>query len=165
MARYGQAFKNKAAARLLPPESGSLETVSRERSISSATLERWRTAATQALAEPEKARASPSGTKADRRRIKEFERELHRKDKALTEAAALLVLSKNGGDLSQERGRGRMIGREDRRMTVRHIETPCRRSAFAPGLRSGRDHGSHTAELEESRRSGRRGRSKGIVSR
>jgi transposase-like protein len=42
MARYGQAFKDKAVARLLPPESASVETVSRELSISTATLERWR---------------------------------------------------------------------------------------------------------------------------
>ena len=31
----------------------------------------------------------------DRRRVKELERELHRKDKALAETAALLVLAKN----------------------------------------------------------------------
>ena len=33
-------------------------------------------------------------TKQDRRRIKELERDLRRKEKALAEAAALLVLSK-----------------------------------------------------------------------
>jgi hypothetical protein len=33
-------------------------------------------------------------TRQDRRRIKELERELQRKDKALAETAALLVLSK-----------------------------------------------------------------------
>ena len=54
----------------------------------------WRQSATQALAEPEEARASPQQTKHDRRRIKELERELRRKDKALAETAALLVLSK-----------------------------------------------------------------------
>ena len=132
-------------ARLLPPESAAVETVSRELSISTATLERWRAdalsrparerawtaparfeavlitatldeasksawcrenglypqelekwraAATQALASPEELRASPSDTKADRRRIKALERELLRKDKALAEAAALLVLRK-----------------------------------------------------------------------
>jgi transposase len=43
---------------------------------------------------PEEARASPQQTKQDRRRIKELERELRRKDKALAETAALLVLSK-----------------------------------------------------------------------
>ena len=35
------------------------------------------------------------GNATDRRRVKELERELRRKDKALAEAAALLVLSKN----------------------------------------------------------------------
>ncbi len=145
MARYGQAFKEKAVARLLPPESASIETVARELCISMATLERWRAdalskparerawtaaarfeavlataaldetskgawcrehgvfpqelaqwqlTATQALAEPEEARASPGETKADRRRIKVLERELRRKEKALAETAALLVLSK-----------------------------------------------------------------------
>ena len=57
-------------------------------------LQQWRENATQALAEPEEARASPQQTKHDRRRIKELERELRRKDKALAETAALLVLSK-----------------------------------------------------------------------
>ena len=60
-------------------------------------LAAWRLAATQALAEPEEARASPQATKEDRRRIKELERELRRKDKALAETAALLVLSKKVG--------------------------------------------------------------------
>jgi hypothetical protein len=57
-------------------------------------LEQWRDNATQALAEPEEVRASPQQTKQDRRRIKELEREVRRKDKALAETAALLVLSK-----------------------------------------------------------------------
>ena len=132
-------------ARLLPPESASLEMVARAVGVSVDTLERWRSEAlakpagervwsaaarleavittaaldetarsawcrehgvypqqlqqwrdnaTQALAEPEEARASPQQTKHDRRRIKELERELRRKEKALAETAALLVLSK-----------------------------------------------------------------------
>lgn len=48
MARYGKAFKAKAVARLLPPESATLEAVSTEFGISIPTLERWRS---QALAE------------------------------------------------------------------------------------------------------------------
>lgn len=145
MARYGQEFKDKAVARLLPPESASLEDVALETGVSSATLERWRSealgqperervwtaaarfdavlttaamdeatksawcrtngvypqeldqwraSATQALAAPEEARASPQQTKLDRKRIQELERELRRKDRALAETAALLVLSK-----------------------------------------------------------------------
>lgn len=60
-------------------------------------LAAWQQSATQALAEPEEARASPQRTKQDRRRIKELERELLRKDRALAETAALLVLSKKVG--------------------------------------------------------------------
>ena len=42
----------------------------------------------------EEARASPQATRADRKRIKELGRDLLRKDRALAETAALLVLSK-----------------------------------------------------------------------
>ena len=145
MARYGQVFKERAVARLLPPESSSVVTVARELGVAPATLERWRAqalaeperqrvwtatarldaviataaldeagrsagcreqgvypseleswrqSATAALAEPEEARASPQQTRQHQRRIKELERQLTRKDKALAEAAALLVLSK-----------------------------------------------------------------------
>ena len=145
LARYGQAFKDRAVARLLPPESAALELVAREVGIGAGTLERWRedaqskpargrawtagarleavitTAAmseagksawcrehgvypseldtwrascTAALASPEETRASPQATRTDRKRIKELERDLLRKDRALAETAALLVLSK-----------------------------------------------------------------------
>jgi hypothetical protein len=145
VARYGKAFKDRAVARLLPPENATLDDVAREYGVGVATLERWRSAAlaeparerawsaaarldavvttaamdeasrsawcrahgvypqeltawreaaTEALAEPEDARASPQQTRQDRRRIKELEREVRRKDKALAETAALLVLSK-----------------------------------------------------------------------
>ncbi len=145
MARYGEAFRNRAVARLLPPESaavgavakevgvsvqtlerwreeaqsrpargrawtarGRLEAVittaaldeagksawCREHGVYPAELERWRQSATTALAEPEEARASPQATRQDKKRIKELERELLRKERALAETAALLVLSK-----------------------------------------------------------------------
>ena len=145
MARYGQGFKDRAVARLLPPESAAIDLVAREVGIGADTLERWREDAqsrpargrawtagarleavittaslneagksawcrehgvypaeldkwrascTAALAEPEEARASPQATRADRKRIKELERDLLRKDRALAETAALLVLSK-----------------------------------------------------------------------
>ena len=146
VARYGQSFKDRAVARLLPPESVAVQTLARELSISAATLarwraealsqpvgergwsagarfeavlstaamdeaskgawcrehgvypqtlEQWRTAALQALDEPEEvARQALREKKAERGRIKELERDLRRKEKALAEAAALLVLSK-----------------------------------------------------------------------
>ena len=145
MARYGQAFKDRAVARLLPPESAALAVISQETGISVDTLERWhadalskpargrawtatarleavvttasmsesdksawcrehgvypneldqwRASCTTALSEPHEARASPQSTRQDRKRIKELEHDLRRKNAALAETAALLVLSK-----------------------------------------------------------------------
>ena len=145
MARYGQAFKDRVVARVLPPESAAVDVVAREIGVTPGTLQRWREAAlskpargrvwtagsrleavittaaldeasqsawcrahgtypvelaawrasaTAALAAPDEARASPQATRQDRQRIKELERELLRKDRALAETAALLVLSK-----------------------------------------------------------------------
>ena len=45
MARYAQRFKDRAVARLLPPESAPVELVSRELQVGIATLERWRSEA------------------------------------------------------------------------------------------------------------------------
>ena len=42
MARYGQTFKNRAVARLLPPEGAAAEVVAREVGIEVGTLNRWR---------------------------------------------------------------------------------------------------------------------------
>jgi len=149
MARYSVEFKQKAVARLLPPESAKVSDVARELGLAVSTLERWRDnsqsmpargrawtaaarleavittaaldeaakngwcrehgiypsdleqwreSATMALANPSGAKASPPvDAKADRKRIKHLERELGRKDKALAETAALLVLSKKIG--------------------------------------------------------------------
>ena len=66
----------------------------REHGVYPAELDKWHTSATAALAEPEEARASPQATRHDKKRIKELERDLLRKDRALAETAALLVLSK-----------------------------------------------------------------------
>jgi transposase len=57
-----------------------------------------------ALSQPEEARASPQETREDRRRIKELERDLRRKEKAFAETAALLVLSKKLEALFQPGG-------------------------------------------------------------
>jgi transposase len=139
VARYGQKVKERAVARLLPPESSAVEAVSQTVGISVTTLERWRA---EMLASPagdaarhwtpaarleaviataamnEGARSAwcrehgvypielenwkldaigglgePRETesvalKQERRRNKELERELHRKDKTLGETAA-----------------------------------------------------------------------------
>jgi transposase len=145
VARYGQKFKERVVARLLPPESSPVAVVSQTVGISVGTLERWRAEvlanpagdavrhwtpaarleaviATAAMNEAARSawcrehgvypteletwkadaigglggprEAESLALKQDRRRIKELERELHRKDKALAETAALLVLRK-----------------------------------------------------------------------
>jgi transposase len=42
MARYGQVMKDRVVAKLLPPESATVEAVARDAGISVTTLERWR---------------------------------------------------------------------------------------------------------------------------
>lgn len=63
----------------------------RREGIHAAELETWRTTVLNALGERTPARSAKT---SDRRRIAELERELARKEKALAEAAALLVLKK-----------------------------------------------------------------------
>ena len=64
----------------------------REQGLYPAELEAWKQDAIAGLGEPRAASAAEA--RQDRRRVKELERELHRKDKALAETAALLVLAK-----------------------------------------------------------------------
>ncbi len=64
----------------------------REHGLYPADLDSWKQDAIAGLGEPRD--ADTPETKRDRRRIKELERDPHRKDKALAETAALLVLSK-----------------------------------------------------------------------
>ena len=49
MARYSEPFKNRAVARLLPPESSVVEVVAREIGIGPGTLGRWRVHAVQRI--------------------------------------------------------------------------------------------------------------------
>jgi transposase-like protein len=144
MARYGQQFKERVVARLLPPESSPVAEVSHKVGISVATLERWRAEMLAKASDEQPRRWTPAArleaviatagldqtarsawcrehgvfptaldawkrdaigglgepaaddlaAKQGNRRVKELERELRRKDKALAETAALLVLSK-----------------------------------------------------------------------
>lgn len=81
-----------AAAALGPGELGAFL---RREGVHEAELEQWRVAvvdgATSAL---EGSATRPSSRGADTKRIKELERQIRRKDKALAETAALLVLQK-----------------------------------------------------------------------
>lgn len=61
----------------------------RQNGLHETQLTQWRQAALEALAGTKQVRASPES-----RRVRELEKEVQRKDKALAEAAALLVLQK-----------------------------------------------------------------------
>ncbi|HEX4449467.1 MAG TPA: hypothetical protein VH143_01300 [Kofleriaceae bacterium] len=61
----------------------------RRRGVHREQLDAWRTAVAEAFAQPTASRRSPDG-----KRIRQLEREVARKDKALAETAALLVLQK-----------------------------------------------------------------------
>lgn len=98
MAGHGRVWT--AAARLdavivtAALDESSKSAWCREHGVYPAELDTWRAGAITALAEPEAARTNPQAARQDKKRIKELERELLRKDRALAETAALLVLSK-----------------------------------------------------------------------
>ena len=60
MARYGQQFKERVVARLLPPESSPVGEVSAKVGISVATLERWRAEVLANAAEDQPRRWTPA---------------------------------------------------------------------------------------------------------
>ena len=66
----------------------------RENGVYPSELQQWKDHATAALNEASEERATPQQTRDANKRIKSLERDLRRKDKALAETAALLVLSK-----------------------------------------------------------------------
>ena len=66
----------------------------REHGVYPAELDKWRASCDHGAGRARGGASQPAGHAADRKRIKELERELLRKDRALAETAALLVLSK-----------------------------------------------------------------------
>ena len=69
----------------------------RSEGVHEATLRQWQEAATAALAAPRKARGNKKSPEA--KKLAQLERELNRKDKALAETAALLVLKKKAQEI------------------------------------------------------------------
>lgn len=78
------------AAKLSDDELGALL---RREGLHEATLQEWRAAALEGLGSERTTRAQQKRN-VEQKRVKELERELRRKEKALAEAAALLVLQK-----------------------------------------------------------------------
>jgi len=100
------------AAAALP--AGELGAFLRGEGVHEAEVEQWRAAILEAgTSALESGVAKGSARSADGRRVKELERELRRKDKALAETAALLVLQKKvreiwgDGDDGTDEGSGK----------------------------------------------------------
>ena len=72
------------ASKLSEPELGPFL---RREGLHEATLREWRAAALEGL-------GAPRSTRAEGKRVRELEKQLRRKDRALAEAAALLMLQK-----------------------------------------------------------------------
>ena len=199
LARYGQAFKDRAVARLLPPESAALEVVAREVGIGAGTLERWREdaqsrpargrawtagarleavittaamneaaksawcrehgvyppswtsgepSATQALADPEDARASPAGhTRGPQAHQGTRTRSAAQGPGAGRDGSPAGAVKKSRGDLQQ---RARTNDRPRRSPALaQDIESrTIGRRAAASGLRGRRHRCAHAAALE-----------------
>ena len=89
--RWTAAARLEAVIATAAMDEASRSAWCRERGLYPAELEAWKRDAIAGLGEPRAASAVEA--RQDRRRVKELERELHRKDKALAETAALLVLA------------------------------------------------------------------------
>lgn len=74
----------------------------REHGVYPGELAQWCASAAAALGDPETARASTQQTRQDKKRIKELERDVNRKNAALAETTALLVLAKKLSVIFQE---------------------------------------------------------------
>ena len=88
--RWTAAARLEAVIATAPLDATSRSAWCREHGIYVADLEAWKRDALGGLEEPRG--ASAVDTRQDRRRIKKLERELRRKDKALAETTALLVM-------------------------------------------------------------------------
>jgi hypothetical protein len=67
-------------------------------------LEQWRAQASESLAAPSSVSGSSKAERKSRQEIRKLQRDLARKDKALAETAALLVLSKKLEAIFHESG-------------------------------------------------------------
>lgn len=93
---YSPERKEANLQKMVPPHSLTVAELASQEGISTATLYDWRKAAcmgASALSD-EQAKQSRQAAKAEKKRVKKFEAELLRKEKALAETAALLTLSK-----------------------------------------------------------------------
>jgi transposase-like protein len=96
--RYSPERKEAVLRKMMPPHNRSIKELAeycRKKGIFPEQVQRWRTACESANDwDREQNRRLKAEKKADIKRIRQLDKELKRKEKALAEAAALLVLQK-----------------------------------------------------------------------
>ena len=140
----------KKAASLSEEELGAFL---RECGIYEAQLKQWWAEAVDGMSGGEGNNGLSAQLSSERKKVKELERELRRKEKALAEAAALLVLqkkSKPGGGT----GKTARAGRADE-YHPRYWRSCVSWSSSGEGLCRGRDNRPHCSKVASSRRTER----------
>jgi transposase-like protein len=104
--RWTPAEKLRVVREAMALDEASLGALLRREGLHQADLDRFRQEVLAAADEGFSARGKRSGPNPEQKRLKQLEKELARKDKALAEAAALLVLRKKAETLfpSEEEG-------------------------------------------------------------
>ncbi|MFS8981416.1 IS3 family transposase [Cupriavidus necator] len=121
--KWSSADKFRVVLETAPLSEEELSEYCRRKGIQPEQIRQWRAACEQANATtpPKPGLAQRREEETAQKRIRALERELKRKDAALAETAALLVLRKKaGGDLGK--GRGGLINVSDRREAIALID-------------------------------------------
>ncbi|SEM21563.1 transposase [Halomonas daqiaonensis] len=113
-----------------PMNEAELSAYCRERGLYPEQVEAWWDACMNANEDAAaQAKQFRQARKAEQKRLCKLELELHRKDKALAETAALLALSKSRGDLGHDQRRGLLTSLPDRQRIVTLVQAAQRDGA------------------------------------
>ncbi|MCY0857241.1 IS3 family transposase [Cupriavidus sp. D39] len=120
--QWSSADKFRVVLETAPLSEAELSEYCRMKGIQPEQIRQWREACEQAnaVAPAKRSLAQRREDEAAQKRVRELERELKRKNAALAETAALLVLQKSRSDLGT--GRGRLISTPDRFEAIQLID-------------------------------------------
>jgi transposase len=100
--RWSAQEKFSAVIETLTLPEVELSAYCRKKGLFPEQVKRWKEACIQGNVQSSSASGSSASSKEDKKKIKQLERELNRKEKALAETAALLVLRKKFNALWEE---------------------------------------------------------------
>ena len=95
MKQYSVERKEALLRQMMPPQNRLVSELARESGMFAEQIATWRSACMSANASVAlQTRSQQTQAKEDKKRIRQLEKDLQRKEKALAEAAALLILRK-----------------------------------------------------------------------